>query len=94
MLCAPRGLAADKARAVLALLGLEALASKPVAELPSARRARGGSRARSPRSQAAAARRAGERLIHEEVGKLGALIRELRGRLRLTILLVEHHMSL
>ena len=33
-------------------------------------------------------------LNHEEVGKLGALIRELRGRLRLTILLVEHHMNL
>ncbi|HJX20328.1 MAG TPA: high-affinity branched-chain amino acid ABC transporter ATP-binding protein LivG, partial [Steroidobacteraceae bacterium] len=33
-------------------------------------------------------------LNHEEVGKLGALIRELRERLQLTILLVEHHMSL
>ena len=33
-------------------------------------------------------------LNHEEVGELGGLIRDLRDRLRLTILLVEHHMSL
>ena len=33
-------------------------------------------------------------LNHEEVGRLGALIRELRDRLKLTVLLVEHHMSL
>ncbi len=33
-------------------------------------------------------------LNHEEVGAIAALIRELRERLRLTILLVEHHMQL
>ncbi|HZN99835.1 MAG TPA: ATP-binding cassette domain-containing protein, partial [Burkholderiales bacterium] len=33
-------------------------------------------------------------LNHEEVGKLAALIRELRDKLRLTVLLVEHHMNL
>ena len=33
-------------------------------------------------------------LNHEEVGKLGALIREVRDRFRLTVLLVEHHMNL
>ena len=33
-------------------------------------------------------------LNHEEVGELGGLIRGLRERLRLTVLLVEHHMSL
>jgi len=33
-------------------------------------------------------------LNHEEVGALGALIRSIRSRLRLTVLLVEHHMSL
>ena len=33
-------------------------------------------------------------LNHEEVAELGSLIRDLRDRLRLTVLLVEHHMSL
>jgi len=88
-------LAADKARTVLALLGLEALAAKPVAELPF------GTRKRVELARALAAEpklllldEPASGLNHEEVGKLGALIRELRGRLRLTILLVEHHMSL
>ena len=33
-------------------------------------------------------------LNHEEVGALGTLIRAIRDRLKLTVLLVEHHMSL
>jgi branched-chain amino acid transport system ATP-binding protein len=33
-------------------------------------------------------------LNHAEVGELGRLIRRLRDALRLTVLLVEHHMSL
>src|SRR5205814_2631688 len=33
-------------------------------------------------------------LNHEEVGAIGALIRSLRERLKLTVLLVEHHMQL
>ena len=33
-------------------------------------------------------------LNHEEVGSLGKLIRDIRDRLKLTVLLVEHHMSL
>ena len=33
-------------------------------------------------------------LNHEEVERLGALIREIRARLDVTVLLVEHHMSL
>jgi branched-chain amino acid transport system ATP-binding protein len=33
-------------------------------------------------------------LNHEEVTLLGSLIRTIRDRLRLTVLLVEHHMSL
>jgi branched-chain amino acid transport system ATP-binding protein len=33
-------------------------------------------------------------LNHEEVGRLGELIRDLRSRLALTVLLVEHHMNL
>ena len=33
-------------------------------------------------------------LNHEEVEELGGLIRRLRDELKLTVLLVEHHMSL
>ena len=33
-------------------------------------------------------------LNHEEVEALGTLVRDLRGRFSLTVLLVEHHMSL
>ena len=33
-------------------------------------------------------------LNHEEVGELGVLIKDIRDRLGLTVLLVEHHMSL
>ena len=33
-------------------------------------------------------------LNHEEVNTLGKLIRDTRERLRVTVLLVEHHMSL
>ncbi|MGH8741515.1 MAG: high-affinity branched-chain amino acid ABC transporter ATP-binding protein LivG, partial [Burkholderiales bacterium] len=33
-------------------------------------------------------------LNHEEVGRLGTLIREVRDKLKLTVLLVEHHMNL
>ncbi len=33
-------------------------------------------------------------LNHEEVGALGDLIRDIRDRLKVTVLLVEHHMSL
>jgi branched-chain amino acid transport system ATP-binding protein len=33
-------------------------------------------------------------LNHDEVGTLGRLIRDIRDRLRTTVLLVEHHMSL
>ena len=33
-------------------------------------------------------------LNHDEVNTLGRLIRDIRDRLRMTVLLVEHHMSL
>ncbi|HEX5477282.1 MAG TPA: ATP-binding cassette domain-containing protein, partial [Burkholderiales bacterium] len=33
-------------------------------------------------------------LNHEEVNVLGELVRRIRGQLRLTVLLVEHHMNL
>ena len=87
--------AADEARELLALLGLEPLAAARVSELPF------GTQKRVELARALAARpklllldEPASGLNHEEVGKIGALIRELRERLKLTILLVEHHMNL
>jgi branched-chain amino acid transport system ATP-binding protein len=87
--------AADRARALLALLGLEALAARRVSDLPF------GTQKRVELARALAAEpklllldEPASGLNHEEVGKLGALIRELRDKLRLTVLLVEHHMNL
>jgi len=88
-------LAAAKAREVLALLGLEALAAKPVAELPFGTQKRVElARALASEPKLLLLDEPASGLNHEEVGRLGALIRELRDRLKLTILLVEHHMSL
>jgi branched-chain amino acid transport system ATP-binding protein len=87
--------AADRARALLALLGLEKLAARRVSDLPF------GTQKRVELARALAAEprlllldEPASGLNHEEVGKLGALIRELRDQLRLTVLLVEHHMNL
>ena len=88
-------LAAAKAREVLALLGLEALAAKPVAELPFGTQKRVElARALASEPKLLLLDEPASGLNHEEVGRLGALIRELRDRLKLTVLLVEHHMSL
>ena len=87
--------ARDKARALLALLGLEAHADLPVAALPF------GTQKRVELARALACEpklllldEPASGLNHEEVGRLGELIRELRSRLALTVLLVEHHMNL
>ena len=86
---------AAKAREVLALLGLGALAAKPVAELPFGTQKRVElARALASEPKLLLLDEPASGLNHEEVGELGALIRELRERLQLTILLVEHHMSL
>jgi branched-chain amino acid transport system ATP-binding protein len=84
-----------KVRRILELLELESVAAKRVADLPF------GTRKRVELARALAAEprlllldEPASGLNHEEVGELGALIRTLRERLRLTILLVEHHMSL
>ncbi len=84
-----------RANELLALLGLEDVAQKQVTDLPF------GTRKRVELARALAAEpklllldEPASGLNHEEVGELGRLIRELRDRLRLTILLVEHHMSL
>jgi branched-chain amino acid transport system ATP-binding protein len=84
-----------QARDLLSMLGLETLAAMRVADLPF------GTQKRVELARALAARpklllldEPASGLNHEEVGKLGALIRELRDALKLTVLLVEHHMNL
>ena len=86
---------ADKARELIRLLELEAVAGARVADLPF------GTQKRVELARALAAEprlllldEPASGLNHEEVGALGALVRNIRDRLKLTVLLVEHHMSL
>jgi branched-chain amino acid transport system ATP-binding protein len=86
---------AAKAASLLELLDLSRVAAMPVTQLPF------GTRKRVELARALAAEpklllldEPASGLNHEEVGELGRLIRALRERLRLTVLLVEHHMSL
>jgi branched-chain amino acid transport system ATP-binding protein len=87
--------AADKAHALLALLELEPVAAARVSDLPF------GTQKRVELARALAAEpklllldEPASGLNHEEVGKLGELIRTVREKLALTVLLVEHHMNL
>ena len=80
---------------ILGMLKLEKVAERRVSDLPFGTRKRielGRALAAEPKLLLLDEPASG--LNHEEVGELGALIRELRERLALTILLVEHHMSL
>jgi branched-chain amino acid transport system ATP-binding protein len=86
---------AAKAASLLELLELSRVAAMPVTQLPF------GTRKRVELARALAAEpklllldEPASGLNHEEVAELGRLIRALRERLRLTVLLVEHHMSL
>jgi len=86
---------AAKAASLLELLELSRVAAMPVTQLPF------GTRKRVELARALAAEpklllldEPASGLNHEEVAALGRLIRALRERLRLTVLLVEHHMSL
>lgn len=86
---------ARRADELLELLAIADVAQVPVAELPF------GTQKRVELARALAAE---PRLLlldepacglnHEEIGRLAALIRELRARFSLTVLLVEHHMGL
>src|SRR5204863_6281356 len=76
---------------ILGMLELEDVAERRVSDLPFGTRKRvelGRALAAEPKLLLLDEPASG--LNHEEVGELGALIRELRERLRLTILLVEH----
>ena len=87
--------AAEKARALLALLGLESVAAKRVAELPfGTQKSVELARALASEPKLLLLDEPASGLNHEEVGALGAMLRGIRDRLRLTVLLVEHHMSL
>jgi branched-chain amino acid transport system ATP-binding protein len=83
------------ARAMLAFVGLQDAAAQPAAGLSFAAR---------KRVELARALAAQPRLLlldepagglnHDEVAELGILIRAIRDQLRITVLLVEHHMGL
>ena len=85
----------DSARALLRLLELESVAGSRVAELPFGTQKRVElARALASEPKLLLLDEPASGLNHEEVGALGALIRGIRDRLKLTVLLVEHHMSL
>ena len=80
---------------LIAFLGLTEVMEKRVSDLPF------GTRKRVELARALAAEpklllldEPASGLNHEEVGELESLIRSVRERLRLTVLLVEHHMRL
>jgi len=85
----------EKARALIQLLELDAVAGVRVADLSFGTQKRVElARALASEPRLLLLDEPASGLNHEEVGALGRLIREVRDRLRLTILLVEHHMSL
>ena len=85
----------DRAQALLRLLDLESVAGARVAELPFGTQKRVElARALASEPKLLLLDEPASGLNHEEVGALGKLVRDLRDRLDLTILLVEHHMSL
>jgi branched-chain amino acid transport system ATP-binding protein len=80
---------------LIAFLRLDAQAERPVASLPFGLQKRvelGRALAASPKLLLLDEPAAG--LNHEELGDLGQMIRDVRDRLGITVLLVEHHMSL
>jgi len=86
---------AERAGELVHFVGLDALAQTPVASLPFPLQKRvelARALASDPKLLLLDEPAAG--LNHDEVGALGRLIRDIRDRLRTTVLLVEHHMSL
>jgi len=86
---------ARKAQLLIELLGLEAVAAARVADLPFGTQKRVElARALASEPKLLLLDEPASGLNHEEVGALGGLIRRIRDQLSLTVLLVEHHMSL
>jgi branched-chain amino acid transport system ATP-binding protein len=84
-----------KAQELLRLLELESVAQTRVADLPFGTQKRVElARALASEPRLLLLDEPASGLNHEEVGALGKLIRDIRDRLQLTVLLVEHHMSL
>ena len=85
----------QKCRALISLLELDSVAERRVADLPFGTQKRVElARALASEPKLLLLDEPASGLNHEEVGALGALIRSIRDRLKLTVLLVEHHMSL
>ncbi|MEO7335724.1 MAG: ABC transporter ATP-binding protein [Caldimonas sp.] len=85
----------ERAEQIMAFLGLGAVAARPVGTLPFATQKRvelGRALAADPKLLLLDEPAAG--LNHEELDELARLIREIRDRLGVTVLLVEHHMGL
>ena len=86
---------AERAREVLALLGLESVANVPVASLPFGTQKRVElARALISRPRLLLLDEPAGGLNHAEVDALADLLSDIRARFELAILLVEHHMSL
>ena len=85
----------EKSHALLRLLDLESVAQARVADLPFGTQKRVElARALASEPKLLLLDEPASGLNHEEVGTLGKLIRDIRDQLKLTVLLVEHHMSL
>ncbi len=85
----------EKAQALIRLLELDSVARTRIADLPFGTQKRVElARALASEPKLLLLDEPASGLNHEEVGSLGKLIREIRDRLKLTVLLVEHHMSL
>jgi branched-chain amino acid transport system ATP-binding protein len=83
------------ARELIRLLELESVANVAVADLPFGTQKRVElARALASEPKLLLLDEPASGLNHEEVTALGALIKHIRERLKLTVLLVEHHMSL
>ncbi len=86
---------AAKARELISFLDLDAVAGARVADLPFGTQKRVElARALASEPKLLLLDEPASGLNHEEVGALGALIRDIRDRRKVTVLLVEHHMSL
>jgi branched-chain amino acid transport system ATP-binding protein len=85
----------EKARELIRLLDLDSVAGLRVADLPFGTQKRVElARALASEPRLLLLDEPASGLNHEEVATLGKVIREVRDRLNLTVLLVEHHMTL